>query len=186
MRDTAFYSSAAEVIPVLLIVLAFNYRMFDPSVDESASQSLFLLAVLRLLGVAEVVSLAVLLDDEEPTALDRVVVIAALGFALVGILSRLVRPRLAALARTLPISRRAPAWLLAAAVLVVGILSITIAPDAVLSAITVVAALWPRARQRDTRGARATRASGSRRPGGDRASVRPLSVDGAGADLTTA
>jgi hypothetical protein len=141
VQDTAFYSSTAEVIPVLLIVLAFDYRMFDPSPEEPAWQSLFLLAVLLLLGAAEVVSLAVLLDEENPTTLDRVVVIAALGFALAGILSRLARPRLAALARTLPVTRRVPVWLLGAGTLIVVIVSLTIASDAVLSIVTLAAAL---------------------------------------------
>src|SRR5215212_9232561 len=100
--DHDFYSAAAQVIPVLLITLAIEYRMFAAKDTEPASESLFLLAVLLMLTVAEVVPLAVLLDSEDPTTLDRVVVIAALGFALVGIVEPLARRPIEALATTLP------------------------------------------------------------------------------------
>jgi hypothetical protein len=45
MRDITFYSTAAQVIPVFLLVLIFEQRFFEAG-DESPSRGLFMISFL--------------------------------------------------------------------------------------------------------------------------------------------
>lgn len=102
MRDQGFYSTAAQVIPVLLLALAFERRYFREDEDEASWESLWMLAMLVAMGAGELLAVLVLFDDSHPTLLDKVVVIAAITWGVMVLIMPLLRPRLKALATTLP------------------------------------------------------------------------------------
>jgi hypothetical protein len=101
MRDITFYSTAAQVIPVFLLVLIFERRFFEVG-DESASLGLSLISFLIACAGGEFLALATLLGDDPPSEFTEVLVMCALVWAGLGLFVPLFRPRLARLGQTLP------------------------------------------------------------------------------------
>lgn len=101
MTDTAFFSTAAQVIPVFALALVVEYRYFSQPEDEAASRSLFQISFLIALAGGEWLALGALTDNAEPSDFDRLVVSAALAWGLLGLFLPLLIPRARLLERRL-------------------------------------------------------------------------------------
>jgi hypothetical protein len=104
--DPAFYSTVAQVIPVLLLALLVDMRYFSPpSAEEPLDVTFFLIGVGVVMLVGEVIALNAVHAGKEPSDIEFAAVMAALGFPLTAIGVRMIRPRMRAL------GERGPRWI---------------------------------------------------------------------------
>lgn len=82
LDDQAFYSVAAQVIPVLFLALVFETRLLRSYADEPFANSVFFIGVFGAMLVGEVAALAAL-NGTAPSRLEKNMVWAAL---IVGVL----------------------------------------------------------------------------------------------------
>lgn len=101
MYDEAFYSTAAQVIPILILALVFERRYFEAR-DDPAWVDLFLLSVLIALVGGEYFALAAVKADEPPGPFTEVLVAVALAWGGLALFVPLFRDRLRNLGQTLP------------------------------------------------------------------------------------
>jgi peptidoglycan/LPS O-acetylase OafA/YrhL len=83
--DPAFYSTTAQVVPVLFVLLAIELRMFsrrENAPKETPTRALFLLTIAILLAASELFSLAALHDRKQPARIVDAVIF--IGFGLSG------------------------------------------------------------------------------------------------------
>jgi hypothetical protein len=91
----SFYSTVAQVIPVLMLALLVDVRYFAPPRDEEPLDvSFFLISVGVVMLLGEVIALNTLHAREEPSDIEFAAGMAALAFPLLVISVRMLRPRL--------------------------------------------------------------------------------------------
>jgi hypothetical protein len=101
VHDDVFYSTAAQVIPVLALALMFELRFFDQR-DESISWSLWLLSFLIALVGGEALALGTLLEDDAPSTYTQLMVSAAMAWGGLGLFLPLFSHRFERLGDALP------------------------------------------------------------------------------------
>ena len=99
MNDQQFYSTAAQVIPVVVLALAFEYRFFERR-ETTVGEGLFALSLLAALAGGEFLALSGLLTDQAER-FTKPMVMAGLFWGAIGLFTPLVLPTLRGLARDL-------------------------------------------------------------------------------------
>jgi hypothetical protein len=131
MEGLEFYSTAAQIIPVILLALVLEARLLGLSPDERLAESLWIVAFVGAMVVGEMSALAVLREGEPASGLEDAVIILAIFYGVVLIAALPVLPRLRAL-RDAP-----PRWL---AMAIEGLAVAGFAALAVLASFDVVSA----------------------------------------------
>jgi hypothetical protein len=104
--NSGYWSTIAQVLPVLFILLTVEYRMFHERETESLDTSMFLLTMLTGLAFGEVIALTALQEQREPHELLKAVVILGYTWALLGAFAPPIRGRLNALRPRLSVGQR--------------------------------------------------------------------------------
>jgi hypothetical protein len=96
----AFYATAAQVLPLLLLALVFERRYFERE-EESPATSLWLLALLTSVGGGGIIAFLALLQDDV-SSFSTIAVLFGLTFGTQALIQSLFAARAAALGTWLP------------------------------------------------------------------------------------
>ena len=97
--DPTYYATMAQVLPVLFLALAIEYRYFGVVENEPAFYSFFQLGIVATLVIGELDCLFALSKGNAPSRLGETTIIVGLVMGLIAFCLPLVRPRISALAR---------------------------------------------------------------------------------------
>src|SRR4051794_11745533 len=90
--DSTYFSTVAQVIPVLLVLIAVDLKLYEADRQWTPGAALVLMSVLILLLAGEALSLNLLHSDRKPTAVDQAVITGGLIWAGGLVLVQLIRP----------------------------------------------------------------------------------------------
>lgn len=99
MKDQQFYATAAQVIPIFVLALAFEFRFFEPR-DETVAEALLLVSLLVALAGGEILALVALLT-EDAERFTKPMVLFGLVWGGIGLFVPLFVPRMRVLAQEL-------------------------------------------------------------------------------------
>ena len=100
MKDQQFYSTSAQVIPVFVLALAFEFRLFERRA-QTVGHGLFVVSLLVALAGGELLALLALLTDDAQR-FTKPMVGMALVWGVIGLFTPLLLPTLRGLAQSLP------------------------------------------------------------------------------------
>jgi hypothetical protein len=100
--DLQYYAVAAQVIPVLLLALVLEVRLFRVDEDESIPDSLWFMGVFGAMFVGEMVAIGALYAGETPSRFEQIVVFLATFYGVAIFAWLPVAPRLRAVRAKTP------------------------------------------------------------------------------------
>jgi hypothetical protein len=103
VNELEFYSAAAQIIPVLLLALVLEGRLFE--LEERAErlpESLWIIALIGAMLAGEVAALSALAAGKAATALEDAIIMLAIFYGVVLVAALPVLPRVRALRDALP------------------------------------------------------------------------------------
>jgi hypothetical protein len=103
VNELEFYSAAAQIIPVLLLALVLEGRLFE--LEERAErlpESLWIIALIGAMLAGEVAALSALAAGKAATALEDAIIMLAIFYGVVLVAALPVLPRIRALRDALP------------------------------------------------------------------------------------
>jgi hypothetical protein len=105
MHHVGYYSTAAQVIPVLFLAALIQDRVMGDVKQRAPENQLALLSIIVLAAVGEFTAIVVLSEDRTPTQFESIVVGASVALLFLPILIRAAEPLVEGVSKGLPWTR---------------------------------------------------------------------------------